>query len=94
MVDALLDIPLWLPGSIMRDWLAPKVVGFLDKAYCTKSMRSRLFDANHVGRIIPRAQWSSPWHAMTAVQATCQWTLTVSDFGSCRVGRHCVHGSL
>jgi hypothetical protein len=55
MVDTLGDIPLWLFGSIMRDWLAPKVLGFLDKAYCTKSMGS-LFDANHEGGITFRAQ--------------------------------------
>jgi hypothetical protein len=45
MWDVLLDTPLWLHGTIIRDWITTKSIALLDSAYCKEYARVLLWHA-------------------------------------------------
>jgi hypothetical protein len=66
MYDVILDIPPWLHGAIIRDWITLKSMALLDMAYCEQTGRALLLKAFNVAKIVTRVEiWLVSPHAET-----------------------------
>jgi hypothetical protein len=70
MWDVLLDIPLWLHGAIIRDWLTTKDMVLLDWAYCDEHARNLLWQAfKRVNAVLK----PNPWRTDPSADSFARW---------------------